>query len=255
MMFYSIKQEFYKLRHKKIAWIAPIILLVLMILAGYALSGEENKLLLVLCFDAPDWIMFILVVIGATTFSMEFQNNAILTLLYKATNKVYVYLSKYIVLFLYDVFLHLLALVYTFCLHYTLFRTSAVWIMTYLYGQSIWENMLTAFMVDLVTTMLIITLVFLLSCLINNNAIVVTLSFLLVFMGQTISSNLLNSNKFINVMRWNPLNMLNLTRQFGNYSMYVETTHLNNNQILIGSMFYIIIFFILGYLIFRKKRY
>lgn len=40
MMFYSIKQEFYKLRHKKIAWIAPIILLVLMILAGYALSGE-----------------------------------------------------------------------------------------------------------------------------------------------------------------------------------------------------------------------
>ncbi|MBA1392992.1 ABC transporter permease, partial [Lactobacillus sp. XV13L] len=98
-MLYSIKQEFYKLNHKKIAWIAPIILLALMILAGYSLSAEENKLLLALCFDAPDWIMFILVVVGATTFSMEFQNNAILTLLYKAANKVNVYLSKYIVLF------------------------------------------------------------------------------------------------------------------------------------------------------------
>lgn len=254
-MLYSIKQEFYKLYHKKVAWIAPIILLALMMVAGYALGSEEKKLLLALCFDAPDWIMFILVVIGATTFSMEFQNNAILTLLYKASNKINVYLSKYVVLFLYDVFLHVLALIYTVFLHYTLFRSSIKWTTTYLYGQPIWENMLMAIEVDLITTMFIITLVFLLSCMINKNSIVVTVSFLFVFMGQTISSNLLNSDRFVNAMRWNPLNMLNLTRQFGNYSMYVDTTHLNNSQILLGSLVYIMIFFILGYIVFRKKRY
>ncbi|MBA1434842.1 ABC transporter permease [Bombilactobacillus bombi] len=254
-MLYSIKQEFYKLNHKKIAWIAPIILLALMILAGYSLSAEENKLLLALCFDAPDWIMFILVVVGATTFSMEFQNNAILTLLYKAANKVNVYLSKYIVLFIYDVFLHLLALIYTVFLHYTLFRTNVKWTATYLYGQPVWKNMLQATTIDLVTTMLVITLIFLLSCLINNNAIVVTVGFLLVFMGQAVSSDLLNSNRFINLMKWNPLNMMELTRQFCNYSMYVQTTHLNNSQILNGSLGYIAVFFILGYLVFRQKRF
>ncbi|MEB3365328.1 ABC transporter permease [Lactobacillus sp. R2/2] len=109
-MIYSIKQELYKLVHRKITWISAIILFFLMLITGFVLADESKKLILTLTFDSSDFIMFILVIIGATCFSMEFQNNTILTLLYKSSNKIYVYLSKYIVLFLYNVFLHLLAL-------------------------------------------------------------------------------------------------------------------------------------------------
>lgn len=109
----SLYQEFYKLAHRKVTWIAPIILLGLMVLAGYTIGYGESKLLTALSYDSHDWIMFILVIVGATIFSMEFQNNAILTLLYKASSKLYVYLSKLIVLLVYNLFLHGLALILT----------------------------------------------------------------------------------------------------------------------------------------------
>ena len=115
--------------------------------------------------------------------------------------------------------------------------------------------MLTVSAIDLVTTMLIITIVFLLSCLINSNAIVITVSLLVTFLGQGISSDLTRKHMFVEIMKWNPFNMVNLTRQYGNYITYVVTTHLSNPQLLLGSLIYIMIFFIIGYLIFRKKRF
>ncbi|WP_338199014.1 ABC transporter permease [Lactobacillus rizhaonensis] len=254
-MIYSIKQELYKLVHRKISWIAALILFFLMLITGFALADESKKLILTLTFDSSDFIMFILVIVGATCFSMEFQNNTILTLLYKSSNKVYVYLSKYIVLFIYDVFLHLLALFYTICLRYTLFNYQVNWSELYLYHQPVWLNMLTALLIDLVTTMLIIAIVFLLSCLINSNAVVITASLLVTLMGQSISSDLMNGKKLVGIMKWNPFNMVDLTRQYANYSMYALTTQLNNQELLVGSLVYIFIFVIAGYLIFRRKRF
>lgn len=254
-MAYSIKQEFYKLVHRKITWISAILLLFLMIFTGFSLTEEVKKLVLTLTFDSSDFIMFILVIVGATSFSMEFQNNAILTLLYKSANKIEVYLSKYIVLFIYDIFLHVLAIFYTIILRYTIFRSNVNWNTIYLYHQPVWINMLATSAIDLITTMLIIAIVFLLSCSINSNAIVITVSLLVTFLGQSISSDLTRSHMLVGIMKWNPFNMVNLTRQYANYGMYVLTTHLRNPQILLGSIIYIVIFFIIGYLIFRKKRF
>ena len=254
-MAYSIKQEFYKLIHRKITWISAILLLFLMILTGFAMAEDTKKLVLALTYDSSDFIMFILVIVGATSFSMEFQNNAILTLLYKSANKIEVYLSKYLAIFIYDIFLHVLAIFYTIVLRYTIFRYNVDWNTIYLYHQPVWINMLATSAIDLISTMLIITIVFLLSCIINNNAIVITVSLLVTFMGQSISASLMNKHMLIRVMKWNPFNMIDLTRQYANYSMYVLTTHLSNPQLLLGSLIYIIIFFIIGYLIFRKKRF
>lgn len=254
-MAYSIKQEFYKLVHRKITWISAILLLFLMIFTGFSLTEEVKKLVLTLTFDSSDFIMFILVIVGATSFSMEFQNNAILTLLYKSANKIEVYLSKYVVLFIYDIFLHVLAIFYTIILRYTIFRSNVNWNTVYLYHQPVWINMLATSAIDLITTMLIIAIVFLLSCSINSNAIVITVSLLVTFLGQSISSDLTRSHMLVGIMKWNPFNMVNLTRQYANYGMYVLTTHLRNPQILLGSIIYIVIFFIIGYLIFRKKRF
>ena len=108
-----------------------------MIFTGFSLSDEVKKLLLTLTFDSSDFIMFILVIVGATSFSMEFQNNAILTLLYKSANKIEVYLSKYLAIFIYDIFLHVLAIFYTIALHYTIFRYNVNWNAIYLYHQPV----------------------------------------------------------------------------------------------------------------------
>ncbi|WEV38931.1 ABC transporter permease subunit [Lactobacillus sp. ESL0680] len=254
-MIHSIKQEFYKQEHKKITWFVPVILLVLMIMAAYTLGYGESKRLLMTCYDAPDWIMFILVISGATMFSMEFQNNAILTILYKASKKWDIYLAKYIVVIIDDCFLHVLAIIFTIFLKTVTFGATISWTAVYEYQQPIWLNMINTMLIDLLTTMLIISLVFLLSCLIANNAVVITVSFLVVFLGQVVSDNLLNLGKFVSVLKWNPLNMVSLTRQYYNFAMYYSTTHLANIQLMLGTLIYSLIFFILGYLIFRKRKF
>lgn len=254
-MKFSLYQEFYKLGHKKIAWIAPLVLLGLMVLAGYSIGYNQSRLLMATCYDAPDWIMLILVVVGATTFSMEFQNNAILTLLYKAPNQANVYLAKYLVMLGYALFLHGLAIIFTLGLRYLSLNVRVPWSTIYLYRQPLWANMLTTAAVDLLTTLFIVSLVFLLSCLFNSNAVVISVSLLMVFMGQFVSSSLLNINRWAAVLRWNPFNMINLTRQYYNYTTYYATSHLENSQLLIGTFSYTLLFIVLGYLIFRKKRF
>ncbi|MDF7638932.1 ABC transporter permease [Lactobacillus sp. ESL0791] len=256
-MIFSIKQEFYKLTHKKSTWIAPLFLLALMLMAAFAFGIAEGKLLMMTCFDAPDWIMFILVVVGSTTFSMEFQNNAILTLLYKANSKIKVYLAKFVVIFAYDLLLHFLAIMFTLILKPILLGSRYSWTIIYQYQQPLWENMLKTMLVDLMTTMLLISLVFLLSCLSRSNAIVITVSLLVIFMGQSISDELLTFTKFANVklMRWNPFNMFNLTRQYYNFITYHATTKLLNPELIMGTMAYLLIFFILGYTVFRKRKF
>ncbi|WP_334427326.1 MULTISPECIES: ABC transporter permease [unclassified Levilactobacillus] len=254
-MAFSLYQEFYKLSHRKLTWIAPLVLLILMILTGLSIGYIESKLLMTTCYNAPDWIMLILVIVGSTTFSMEFQNNAILTLLYKAPNKILVYLSKYLVILGYNLWLHLLAILFTLGLRAIPMNQSMSWSALYRYQQPLWENMLKTSAIDVLTTTFIISLIFLLSCLINSNAIVISVSLLMVFMGQFISANLLNADRFTTVLRWNPFNMTNLTRQYYNYTTYFDTSHLLNQQLLQGTLSYTLLFIIVGYLIFRKKRF
>lgn len=120
--------------------------------------------------------------------------------------------------------------------------------------------MLKASALDLITTTLVISIIFLLSCLINNNAVVVSVTFLLIFMGQFLSSSILLAGNLFSLnllplVKWNPFNMLNLTAQYVNYITYHATSHLETGQLFNGALLYAIGFFILGYLVFRKKRF
>ncbi|MCO6533702.1 ABC transporter permease [Lactobacillus sp.] len=254
-MLYSLKQEIYKLKHKKISWIATLILLLLMVITGYSIGYEEAKVCLMTCYNASYWITFILIIVGATTFSMEFQNNTILTLLYKSSNKLKVYIAKFIVLSLYNIYLHAMAIIFTFILSMSIFKSNITWITVYQYGQPIWQNMLNTMIVDLLTTTLVLSIVFMLSCMVNNNAIVITASVLVFFIGGNVSTDLLRIHKFIGVMKWNPFSMLNLTDQYYNYAGYISITHLTNLEMMLGTACYIALFLTISYLIFRKKSF
>lgn len=254
-MTYEIRQELFKLRHKKISWISTLILLLLMVMTGYSIGYEESKVCLMTCYNSSYWIIFILVIVGATTFSMEFQNNTILTLLYKSSGKFKVYLSKFVVLSLYNIFLHAMAIIFTFLFSVSIFKSNITFSTIYKYGQPIWKNMVNTMMVDLLTTTLVLSIVFILSCIINNNAVVITASLLVIFMGENVSTDLLRIHKFVDVMKWNPFSMLDLTNQYYNYVGYIGITHLTNLEMMMGAFIYIIIFLIVGYLIFRRKRF
>ncbi len=84
----------------------------------------------------------------------------------------------------------------------------------------------------------------------------ITLNIAIVFMGQNLSADLLNANsKLAPIVKWNPLNMNNLTTQYYNYPVYHDLSMLFNGQLVSGTLVYTLLFFLIGYLIFRRKYF
>ncbi|WP_429976294.1 ABC transporter permease [Enterococcus sp. DIV0086] len=249
-------QEMYKLLHKKLTYLAPIFIFFVMAIFRIVLDSEDPRLLGMANYAGGQALFLVMIIIGSTIFSMEYQNHAILTILYKTPSKFILYTSKVITLFIYNLFLHVITIIFMGILQSTPLSISVNWLSVYQYNQPLWLNMINQNIIDIITTFLIISLIVLFSCLISNNSAVVTVNIIIVFMGGFISTNLLNNRVLVSpLLKWNPLNMTLLTQQYYNYDMYHDSTLLNNNQIIIGTIVYIFTFLVLGYVIFRKKRY
>ncbi|MBD8085057.1 ABC transporter permease [Limosilactobacillus sp. c9Ua_26_M] len=256
-MYPELHRELYKLSHRKLTWWMPVIMIGLMIIMGLAMGRDYSNLLVMTCYNSSDIIMLILVILGSTIFSTEFQNNTILALIYHSSSKLATFMAKYIALFIYNVALHLLAIVFTILLNIIpLLNAPVSWTGIYKYHQPLVVNMLATTGIDIITSTLIISLLCLFSCLINSDAIVIAINAIIIFMGRGFSASLLNANLGIDqILKWNPLNMTNLTTQYYNYASYHPTSMLSNSQLFWGTCCYIILISGLGYLAFRRKRF
>lgn len=255
-MYAELKQELYKLGHRKLPWWIISLMIVFMVFMGLSMGKVYSKLLIMTCYDSSQVIMLILVVVGSTIFSMEFQNKTILMLMYHASNRGVVYLAKFITIFIYNIFLHLIAMLVTIFFNAVPIITKSVsWTAIYKYNQPLFVNMLATTGVDIISSTLIISLICLISCLINSNTIVIVINAVLIFMGSDLSISLLDGNIGpVRIIRWNPFNMFNLTTQYYNYATYHLTSHLSNPQLLIGTLCYIVIFTWLGWIVFKRKK-
>lgn len=251
----NLYREFYKFSHKKATWFAPLIVLFLMVAFGLATGKDQPQLLAMTCYGSSEGILLTLIIVISSIFSMEFQNHAILTVLYKSPSKRYVYLAKLIVASGYNLILHLSAILLTFALTLTGIAKPISWLSVYQYHQPLIINMLATSSIDFVTATLLISIIFLTSCLINSNAVVVTLNIVIIFVGNDISYNFLLQNAhLVDLARWNPFNMLDLTKQYYNHAM-IQATNLTISQLIIGTSAYVMVFLMAGYLVFRKKRF
>ncbi|MCT3033279.1 ABC transporter permease [Pediococcus pentosaceus] len=254
-MISSIKQEFFKFVHQKSVWIMPLIILVLMIGTNFSLGYGETKVLISQCYAAQYWILITLVIVGSTMFSMEYQYNTILTLLYKSRSRMHVYFAKFVLVFAYDLFLHMWAIVWTFILKIILNSDNISWSDIYLYHEPIWRNMAHGVLLDIFSTMMIIGLIFVLSCLFSSNGVVITVTLLVFFMGNSFSADILMSNHLVSIMKWNPLNMLNVVDQYFNYLSYHPVSQLSNFQLTYGTGVWIVVLFGVGYYIFERRHF
>lgn len=252
-----IHQELYKLTHRKLPWLIMLVMVALMIIIGLAMGRDYSNLLVMTSYDSSTIILLLLVIVGSTIFSMEFQNGTIIPLMYHSHSRTEVFFAKMIVLFIYDVLLHLVAMLVTILLNIVpIINNPISWTAIYKYHQPLWLNMINTAGVDLVTSAMIISLICLTSVLINSNIAVIALNALIIFMGSGLSSNLQLAHVGPSrLIRWNPFNMLNLTNQYYNYGTYHLTTLLSNGQLLTGTISYTIIFTLLAYLCFRHKHF
>lgn len=256
-MYTQLKQELYKLDHRKLPWWIILLMLVLMVIMGLAMGRTYSNLLVMTCYDSSAIIMLILVIVGSTMFSMEFQHGTIISLMYRSSSRSAVFFAKFIALWIYNLILHIAAIILTVLLNIVpIFNDSVNWFAIYKYHQPLVVNMFATTGVDLISSTLIISLICLFSCLINSNTAVIAINALIVFMGTGLSSDLLLAHvRPSRIIRWNPFNMLNLTTQYYNYATYHVTSMLSNAQLLTGTICYTVIFLALAYWSFSKKKF
>ena len=256
-MYPELKKELYKLRHRKLPWTIILLMLVLMIAIGFGMGRTYSNLLVMTCYDSSTIIMLLLVIVGSTIFSMEFQNGTIIPLMYRSRSRLTVFFAKFLTLIIYNVILHIIAIILTVLLNVVpVINNPVSWTAIYKYHRPLVVNMFMNTGVDLITSTFIISLICLFSCLINSNTVVIAINALIIFMGSGLSSNLLLAHVGpSNIIRWNPFNMLNLTTQYYNYATYHITSMLTNEQLLTGTICYSIIFTALAYWSFQKKHF
>ncbi|KRK85085.1 ABC superfamily ATP binding cassette transporter, membrane protein [Companilactobacillus bobalius DSM 19674] len=220
--------------------------LILFILMYYSLiTGHHNERDVIQLFGAGQWTLIILVTISSAFMSMEYRDNTIVTMLYKSSNRFNIYFSKIIVLVLYSVLLSFCGAMFT--------------ILEVAFSQQLLTvNVLRTLLFNVFGTFLysifIVTLSLLLISLVKIDAIVIVAGLMLGFLGATFSNILMSLfHNWSELIRWNPLNMIYIVNQLSD-SKYFKYTSLTNVELVLGTVSYAMIFLIIGYWAFKKRR-
>ncbi|AXN35849.1 hypothetical protein EFM09_09230 [Latilactobacillus curvatus] len=242
----SLSQEWYKFRHQPGPLLGLLVLLGLMLIM--ALSAPVTQSAVVMGFGTPQWLLMIIVIIGANFFIMEDQHTTIRTLLYRHTYRWSIYLAKLLILSLYTGVLVLLSLLFTGLLK-IVFAPQLSW-----QDGQLFSHLLVGMAGTFLVAILLLTIILWLACLFPINTVVIGLGLILVLTGQGIASLTIDANPMLTaILKWQPLNMLNLMAQLPD-SSYQKDTHLSNVQLLVGAIGYSGFFLAIGYWRFKHKR-
>lgn len=251
-----LRQEFFKFRHQRLAWLTPVILVFLM--GGVALTTNDatisdQKFYLSSGYVGFQWAMLLLIVVSATCVAMEFAYGTIKQLAIQVDHRWMIYLGKFCMVLGVSVVLHLIVVGVT--LIFKLAENPAIqWLATYRYHQSLLANLVNNALFDWYGGIIVVSLVFLLASCSRNGAVAVAIGVGVCFMGEGLSSLLLNAFKpLLPIMKWNPFNMFYLQAEYGNPS-YRDVTHLTIQQLGVGTLGWTVLFLGVGMLIFSKRR-
>lgn len=250
-MLNPIKEEFYKFNHERISLYGLLFLLGAMTYS--ALTRKINRTTLIYSFAATEWIPIIIIAIASAFFAMEYNNNTIIMVLYKSSSKIKIYLAKFIVVFLYTIVLSSAAVLFTFLLSLVLVPGKYNW-GEIIQGQTMVSNLLINMSAVGLYCFFIIGLSFFLIMLVKVNAIVICIGLVLCYFGSSISAALMETfPSAIAIIKWNPLSMIFISQQLTRKSL-ITTSHLTNIQLITATILYGVLFSILGYYTFKRRR-
>lgn len=248
-----IRQEFYKLFQKKSVLLSPLAILALMLFMGTGGNLSDRKYFFTQGFSGFQWLDIAIVVIGANMMAMEFEYGTIKHLVASHNNKFLIYMSKMIVLTIYDVIMHFLIFIFTFSIAILVYGSKLPLHSLY-NGRPIINTFITATLGDQFGTILVITLVFLIAGLSRTSSIAATGGLALLIFGTSVSSLIIKSfGSAFPFVKWNPGNMFNVGFQFATPGI-IKQSFLTDSQLVIGNLVYIVLFIILGYIAFSRKR-
>ncbi|EOH94726.1 ABC transporter permease [Enterococcus pallens] len=251
-MKHAVKQEVFKLmkQHvilKQTLKVSGLILLVALVTKfGNFEMLSPNKLVRT-CFNSGWLIVFFMVYLASQTFSMEFRFGTIKNLLQKNQQRRTIFFSKLITLVGYSIYLNVVAVVVTISLSMILFPEVS------LEQTEIIRTLFANLLGNFVGMWLFASLALMISLIVTNESLASMLGIATYFLSSMLAGmQFILLDKF-SWLRWNPLNMLNLSNQLINSGME-KLTQLATNQLLIGNIVYILGFLLIADVVFSRKK-
>ncbi|NWK84932.1 ABC transporter permease subunit [Staphylococcus sp. GSSP0090] len=252
-----INQELYKIFKKKSSIIIPIIIFLLMVVMAVLSNNHEDILKpesqFKQGFTGFSWIFFLMIIQAATIITMEFHYGTIKNLLYRNYSRMSIILSKFIALFIYSLALFIVTTLISLVLKLILFSDMDILKQSGDNLSLLQEHLLTA-LATYIGMWLILSLTLLISCLLKSPGVSIAVGIVFYFASSVISGILFAAINQWEWLKWNPINMLNLSTQVLDNEVFKEMTKLELHELYIGNIVYILIFLALVIYAFKKKN-
>ncbi|MEJ7542794.1 ABC transporter permease [Staphylococcus intermedius] len=252
-----INQELYKIFKKKSSIIIPVIIFALMIAMAVLSNNYEDILKPESQFKQGytgfSWIFFLMIIQAATIITMEFHYGTIKNLLYRNYSRMSIILSKFIALFIYSLALFIVTTLITLGLKLILFSDMDILKQSGDNLSLLQEHLLTG-LATYIGMWLILSLTLLISCLLKSPGVSIAVGIVFYFASSVISVILFAAIDQWEWLKWNPINMLNLSTQVLDNEVFKKMTKLELHELYIGNIIYIIIFLALVIYAFKKKN-
>lgn len=250
-MLNNLREELFKFKYEKIPTYSIAALIIFMC---YSLFQKTNLQMITMGLGAIQWIPIILVGVGSSFFAMEYDNNTMFMMIYKSNSKLSIYLSKFLIVCAFSIVLIFISTFFTILSKEIFMRNQYGWLTILNNQHSLIENLLLNLFGTLIYCFFIIALSFMLIMLIRVNAAVIGVGLAVGFIGGSVSSALMEAfPNFIAITKWNPLNMIFVGQQFTT-DKFIRISHLSNFQIAVANCTYGILFLVIGYFLFKKRR-
>ncbi|WP_311407434.1 ABC transporter permease [Liquorilactobacillus uvarum] len=253
-----IRQELFKLMHKKSTIIGTIALLLLMtifaVFSKLQPSFSDPKGEFIAAYGGTSWVVFFMIAACSTIVAMEFQYGTIKELLYRKYYRGEILASKWITMFIYSLYFYVLSFVFSVILKVVLFNSKFSFSDIYTNDQSVMHVTLVTYAGNFVGLWLLLSLVLLLANVFKSSAAAISVGIVGYFATSIVSSLMFMLINKWEWLKWNPLNMLNLSDQLSNSTVIGTLTRLSNTELVWGNLVYTGIFLFLGYLVFRRRN-
>ena len=252
-MINSIKQENFKLLKKKSTFIIPLIIIVLMTLQALLLKNYvPPKVLLESNFGGAFWVTLLLIIQSSTIITMELHYGTIKNILYRNASRKNIILSKILILAIYSFIYFAITVVFSLILCAIFYHDISIF--SNIGNElSLFNQMLLGTLGCYIGTWLVLSITLLISCAMNRSEISIAVGIVFFLITSLLSSILAMAIDRWPWLKWGPINMMNITSQISDHSLKA-TTKLELHELVLGNIFYIIIFLMLVVFVFKKKN-
>ncbi|WP_220751500.1 ABC transporter permease [Apilactobacillus xinyiensis] len=245
-MFTLLRQELYKQIHGKfyIGW--GMIMFLFAMLIGWAsnkyniMSGDVYMTRL---SNSIQIILIAMVVFVSTIISNEFASGTIKNLLSRQYSRLQVFLSKLITILFMYVYLIVITFISTYIGRMIFFKS----------GHIIWKQLGTNLGSYSLFLLLIASAALLISNVAKSGGAAIGIGVAFIFASQIISQLLSILVSHYHWLKWNPFNFMNVNFQLTMPNID-KITLLSNNQMILGTVAYSVLFIFIAGFIFKKRN-